>query len=34
MECKINDYFKSNNPEQLNNNFTDKIDTTPIAAKY
>lgn len=28
--AKVNDYFRSNNPEQLNNNFTDKIDTTPI----
>lgn len=27
---KINDYFESNNPEQLKNNFTDKIGTTPI----
>ena len=28
--AKVNDYFRSNNPEQLNNNFTDKIDNTPI----
>jgi carboxyl-terminal processing protease len=27
---KINSFFESNNPEALNNNFTDKIDTTPI----
>ncbi|WP_369765522.1 S41 family peptidase [Flavobacterium sp. WC2429] len=27
---KINDYFASNNPEALNNNFTDQIGTTPI----
>lgn len=28
--AKVNDYFRSNNPEELNNNFTDKIGTTPI----
>ena len=28
--AKLNDYFKSNNPEQLNNYFTDKIDKTTI----
>ncbi|MEZ7499934.1 S41 family peptidase [Flavobacterium sp. Arc3] len=27
---KINSYFESNNPEALNNNFTDKIETTAI----
>lgn len=27
---KINDYFESNNPEALNNNFTNQIGTTPI----
>jgi len=27
---KINSYFESNNPEALNNNFTDKIETTTI----
>lgn len=28
--AKINDYFESNNPKALNNNFTDQIGTTPI----
>jgi carboxyl-terminal processing protease len=27
---KINSYFESSNPEALKNNFTDKIETTPI----
>jgi C-terminal processing protease CtpA/Prc len=30
--AKINDYFASNNPEDLNNNFTDKIGSTPISS--